>query len=206
MNWYGQSKENGGYGEPLDKILWSYLHAPTGYVVECGAGDGVWLSTCKAFEDAGWYCLNIEATKSEYEKLVINRPLATNLHLALWDRDGERLELDEYEEAGLNGITTISKHAMMANRPSTGRSTVLSARYKSIVDQWAKYSNHEIDLFVLDVEGAELKAIEGMQGTSYWPRAMCVEHTHVGLENLNKVLINYSLKWQDQQNALWIRC
>ena len=36
-----------------------------------------------------------------------------------------------------------------------------------------------IDLFVLDVEGHELEAIEGMRNTSIRPDIICVEHINI---------------------------
>lgn len=201
MRWYGQSRYNGGFGDPLDKVLWGFVDTTKcGYAVECGAGDGIWLSSTKVFEDHGWDCLNIEACPSTFEQLVKNRPLAKNVNYALWDVPNIPMSLDEYEESGLNGLSNLEKHPMMYSHNPTGQSIVTTIRWINIVDR-------PVDLFVLDVEGAELQAIKGMETTHFWPTVMCVEHTHVGMNVLNKTLAQYkyTLKWEDGLNGIWTR-
>ena len=200
MLWYGQSRDNGGVGEPLDSVLWSFVDdIQQGFMVEAGAGDGLWLSNSKAFEEAHWRCMLIEATTSLYCQLVSQRPQALCLNRALWNHDDELLTIDEYsDESVLNTVSTLTKHPQLNGKAITGTSKVSSVRYSTIV-------HCPVDLFVLDVEGAELKAIQGMEGTSYWPRIICVEHTHVGIDPINDALKLYKLYWLDEMNGIWIR-
>jgi len=199
--WYGQSRYNGGFGDPLDKILMHkyFSNQVRGHAVEAGAGDGVWLSTTKAFEDIGWDCTNIEATMSTYEQLKKNRPLAKNINFALWDKQGELLIMDCYEESGLNGISFLPKHEMMKAHKPINHEPVETCTYSELI-------HRPVDLFVLDVEGAEVKVIRGMAGSPFLPRVFCIEHSHVGKEELDRELRprGYVLDWYDEMNGVWV--
>ena len=64
-----------------------------------------------------------------------------------------------------------------------------------------------IDLFVLDVEGAELDVIQGMHGSSVLPVHIFIEHEHVGLDLCAEKLseLGYALVWNDWCNSMFIR-
>jgi FkbM family methyltransferase len=203
MEWYGQSIKTGGGSEnPIDQILWErYFRGTTkGTAVEAGANDGLYLSTCLAFENIGWKVFNIEASRPNFTKLQINRPYSINLNVALWDSDNADLEIQHFD--GDNGgadkvnlcSTEFSKRFHMIHTW-----TASAKRYDSIILE-------PVELFVLDVEGSEIQAIRGMGNTKFWPQVFCIEYPHVGVERLQAELgERYVMDYKDGLNAIFVR-
>ena len=75
--------------------------------------------------------------------------------------------------------------------------------YKELIE---RYNIKNIDLFILDVEGMELKVIEGMKGCKVLPTHMFVEHEHVGLKETEDMLkeFGYKLDYSDFCNSMYI--
>jgi FkbM family methyltransferase len=191
----------GGLSDPLDKLLYTrYLKKGSSFaktIIECGANDGLYLSTCKVFEEIGWDCINIEASIKNYSRLIVNRPKSRNIFCALSNTDGDVLEMlcSETLNGCLDNFTSLNG---FGDKP-VSKTTVCTARYDSLIQE-------PILLFVLDVEGGELKAIEGMRNTEFWPLILCVEHPNCGLENIKQSLIeNYDLDWNDSLDAVFVQ-
>ncbi len=87
-----------------DVILWRALkHVDRGFYVDCGAYDPTRQSVTKAFYDRGWRGINIEPIPSLLQEFVVQRPLDTNLAIAVSDgSDGAEL----YEVGG-TGLSTL---------------------------------------------------------------------------------------------------
>lgn len=201
MNWYGQSIHNGGGGvEPLDKLLYDryFTNIEKGFYVEAGAHDGEYLSTCKAFEEMGWRGINIEPSKALFPRLCTNRPKNKNIHVALSDVEGtSSFDCTDYDHGSFSHMT---------ENPSAEAGTTLTHPVTTITLKKLIIDNKisVFDLLVLDVEGHEIKALKGLDGSLVLPKVICVEHVYVGLDNVVKLLPQYSLDYQDRQNAFFI--
>jgi len=207
--YYGQSLSTGGGStDPMDKILHlNYFPTKTdGFFIEAGANDGLFLSSCKFFEDIGWKGINIEPSKSLFNSLIINRPNSINLNIALLDKETEV----EFEEVDFdNGGFSRIKDVRSAYYDSFFKLAVENS-YKIKTQTYAKLIQDlnipKVDLFVLDVEGFECEVINGMKGTSILPWLLCIEWTQCGLEKLSSLLFdNYLLDWNDSLNAIFMR-
>jgi FkbM family methyltransferase len=202
MTFYGQCHATGGGSdEPIDKILYDhyFTNQHSGVAIECGANDGVFLSSCLLFENIGWRVINVEASIANFVKLCDNRKTSVNIFCALSDQDLTVQIMNNYigDNGGQNGIDYIPSVA--CNMGGHNTSVVSTFRYDTL------FNNLSVDLFVLDVEGYELKVIDGMSNLFAWPKVICVEHTHTGLEALVSKLPQYHLDYQDELNAVFIR-
>lgn len=202
MTWYGQSIHNGGgCAVALDSFLYEqYFRGKTdGFYIEAGAHDGAYLSTCKAFEEMGWRGLNVEPSNMLYPKLCENRPRSINLQIALSDKDGiADFECTYYDNGSFSHMAEV---AVGADVPTIQRHSVTTKTYKTLV----KENNVvNVDLFVLDVEGHELKALAGMGNTAILPKVICVEHVYAGLQNIKNIIPKYNCVYTDPQNAVFI--
>lgn len=194
-----------------------YLHEKfftnhyNGLAVECGACDGLLESTCLCFERSfNWKVYNIEAAPPLYEMLVKNRPNSINLNYGLSDKDS---------------IATFS-HVIspdMGIRFGNGSLTHHPDHIRDLKNQGCKFVNfsvpckkfsqiykeeREIDLFVLDIEGHELQALPGIMELKqeYLPRVFCIEHSFVGINNINNILgEKYKLHSVQKQNAIYVK-
>lgn len=211
MNFYGQSINNGGFSpDPVDKILYErYFKEKTdGFFIEAGANDGLFLTSCKTFEEIGWHGMNFEPSKKLFAKLVSNRPKSINLDIALSDKKSKVIFEDiDFDNGGFSRISHESRNKKFDEQfklVPNDRYEITTEEYESVLK---RHGISSVDLMVLDVEGHELEVIDGM-GTdrSIKPKVFCIEHTHVGFDNLKKKLENdYVYDWHDGLNVIYIR-
>jgi hypothetical protein len=161
-----------------------------GVLVECGAGDGLTESCGKFFQERGWNCINIEPDAENFRRLECYRDgdRDFNWNIALTDHDGTGLE-------------------EFVRGPKAHQKTVSYCwTWRSFVDQ---YGIVPVDLFVLDVEGHELKVIEGMRGAAVLPGVICAEYPWptTGLEPLKEALggLGYHFHFVSFNNAFFSR-
>lgn len=170
----------------LDKFIQNnfFKDKKNGFFVECGAFDGLSECTCKFFEESmGWKGLNIEPVPYAYNKLVINRPNSINENYALSNNNGTAIFTNAIHPGlGRNFGNGSLSHAKihMDDLISQGCSfetfEVQTIRFEEL---HKKHSLPEIDLFVLDVEGAETEALAGIitMPVSVLPKIFCIEDT-----------------------------
>jgi FkbM family methyltransferase len=146
-----------------------------------------------------------------FEKLVENRPNATNINLALSaERGVAKFVAVDHPSFGLdctNGsLSHSTSHKELLDQAGCG--------YKEIeveLINWRDFILEQkithVDLLVLDVEGHELSVIEGMQGCNVLPDVMCVEFGHLGLNTVRKKLelLGYIYDITSNANAYFIR-
>jgi FkbM family methyltransferase len=202
----------------LDKYLHEtfFIDKKNGFFVECGACDGLLESTCRFFEESMcWTGVNIEAAPPLFSMLIKNRPNCINLNVGLSDK---------------NDIATFTHaiHPNMGTRFGNGSLTHHSSHTKDLINQGCSFEkfqvkcdkfselynkeissfSKEIDLFVLDVEGHELQAIDGMLDLDIkvLPKIFCIEHSFSGINNItNKLKNTYILHSLHQHNAIYIK-
>ena len=166
----------GQWHPQVDEILYKnfFQDKKDGIMIECGSADGLTESNSKFFEELGWTCVNIEPEPNRFKQLKANRSGINNINIdcVLSDKDNEVVKFDVGPNPG---------------NYCEGKSLT----YKSLINR-LKF-NH-IDLFVLDVEGHEIKVIEGMHEASLYPTIMCIEYTWVGLDLLDFVMSRLEYK------------
>jgi FkbM family methyltransferase len=206
MKFYGQSLltegARGGSNEPIDKILYDryFTNQKEGKAIECGANDGLFIPTCLVFEEIGWLVCNVEASKINYDKLVKNRPHSTNLFVALSNTNNKEVNIYNYngDNGGMNGMNVDEAVKRMYGNPS------ITTCHTNTYD--ALFGDNDIDLFVLDIEGHEIEALEGINFDRKIPKVICVEHNHVGLNRIKDFLQQkYILDFNDKLNAIFVR-
>lgn len=211
MRYYGQ------FDPPLDRVLYERYFAgrtTPGFFIECGAYDGVRNSSCKVFEESlGWHGINIEASPPIYEQLVRNRPNSLNLHCALGAADGETAFTHVIHPTYGVNFGNGSIHHLEAHKQSLVAEGCTFREYTGIPIITFRHLmtmlgvRFAIDLMVLDVEGAELDAIAGMQGAPALPNVLCVEADHIGIGALSEALnpLGYRYDAESFVNAFFIR-
>jgi len=206
MKFYGQFK--------LDEFLYNnfFKNHRNGFFVECGAFDGLTEVTCKFFEEfMNWSGINLEPVPYIYNKLVKNRPKSINLDYALSDFNGPSIFTQAIHPKLGNSFGNGSlKHAEAHKKQLISQKCsfeTFKVECRRFVDIFAKYTK-EIDLFVLDVEGHELSALEGILplDNKYLPKVFCIEYPIVGLDCLSKKLKgHYALDKTYRNNAIFIK-
>ena len=195
MRYYGQ------FNPHVDEILHKryFPDKRGGFFVECGAYDGMGDSSCRFFEEfMDWKGLNIEASPRIFALLQKNRPASTNVNLALSNQNGTASFFDVVspngEKSG-NGslIHTAMQKDMIIGLNQGWRFSPVEIKTIVYRDLMANMGIKDVDLLVLDVEGHELQAIEGMKNGPV-PLVMCVEYSFSGQEPISSALAKMGMK------------
>lgn len=204
------------YGQQnLDEILHKsfFSDKKNGFFVECGAYDGMKDSTCKFFEDnMEWSGLNIEPVPFLFDMLKNNRSKCINECVALSDNNEKNFfshaihpNLGKNFGNGSLAHTEFHLNELKAIGCSFSKFEVQCVRYDIL---HVKHNLPPIDLFVLDVEGHEISALDGILSINKpdLPKVFCIEHT---LSDLNVITAKlsefYSYHSQFQHNAFFTR-
>ena len=209
MKFYGQ------FDPPVDRFIFERYFPEIGIkgvFVECGAFDGTVESSCKFFEEtAGWTGFNIEPVPYLFQKLAENRPISRNLQLALSDASGQIIfshaihpELGPHFGNGSIGHADEHMKDLLERNCTFEQITVETLTWRDFV---ARENIGRVDLFVLDVEGHELKVLDGMRGSHVMPAIMCVEFGHVGFTELVQIVesLGYVYDIHSAANAYFVR-
>lgn len=204
------------YGQhELDRVIYEtfFKDKRDGFFVECGAFDGLTECTCKFFEESmGWKGINIEPTPYGYSKLIINRPNCINENYAI-------------SSSNSTAIFTNAIHPWMGLHFGNGSISHSDAHKRELINTGCTFETFEvntirfselhkkaasptIDLFVLDVEGHEVKALEGILDipTQTLPKVFCVEYTITGLDIITQMLTNnYDYHSKYAHNAFFVK-
>lgn len=142
-----------------------------GRYVELGALDGVFLSNTKMYQDAfGWGGVLIEANPANVKQLLQNRPGPPTNHLigmAVCKESNGTLRF-KGNGGGVGGAVDTMAEAHMQRWNADAQE--FSIPCKPIGEMLREAGVKAVDLFSLDVEGAELAVLETMD----WAIPVCV--------------------------------
>jgi FkbM family methyltransferase len=187
MKFYGQ------WNPPVDKVLYENYFKSTrnGFFIEAGGYDGVSLSCCKFFEDClGWKGINIEPSRKQFSKLVKNRPKSINLNIGLSNRRGV-LEFKDVISGGAgagNGSFEHGDEHMQELQRYGVQFLSYDVPTTTYVELIREQAVSKVSLLCLDVEGFEIKALNGMKGADVLPEVICIEYSYLGLRRLIKFM------------------
>lgn len=174
----------GKFKPPLDKILYErYFNdkiPALGVAVECGSFDGIEESSCLFFEESlGWHVFNIEASPSIYKKLEINRPNSRNFHLGLSDiTETKTFKHVIHPELGENFGNGSFEHKNFHEEELLNIGCTFEESEVETITIGAFFELAQleyVDLFVLDVEGYELRILQQLKNSNVRPVVFCVE-------------------------------
>lgn len=172
-----------------------------GFFVECGAADGIDHSICWWFEEhLGWHGINIEPNPYAFEQLQRNRPKTVNENLALSDSEGLQTlyiptggprELEPLQAS----LERSRKEFWAGKTPERYKGALRGSAVKEMSVKTDTYSNvisrnsvNRVDLFILDVEGHEVKALAGMINSDVLPTVISVENNKANMLEVRRLL------------------
>jgi len=192
-------KYYGQFNKPVDQLLHEhyFIGVENGTCMECGAVDGVNLSSTKFFEETlHWNCYNIEANPVSFKKLEVNRPKATNVNVALSNKEGEAL----FKHGPRYFLR--SKIVTKKEKDNLEYITIPTTTYSNIIKN---NSIDHLDLFVLDVEGHELNVLKNLCECSVQPDVLVIEH-HAGRKNIEALIGDlYKFDFSKRVNSFYTK-
>ncbi|KAL7532356.1 hypothetical protein ACHAWF_004105 [Thalassiosira exigua] len=155
------------YGEDRCLIQHYFPGVCQGKFVEVGASDGIQSSNTYAFHQVlGWTGVNVEINPESYEKLQRNRRKdIANVHAAVCS-DSHTVHYAVGEDKSSGGIWEFASEAhreqWWPNVTVYHSVPVKCTPLQSIFDQTVGRGKYFFDLAVIDLEGAELSALLGV--------------------------------------------
>jgi len=189
----------------LDKKLENYLNYNNGFFIELGANDGKTQSNTLYFERyRNWTGIMVEPTPHNFLKCISNRNIATktfcNACVSFGYKDkyveiiysnlmstplGLESDINDPKAHTDLGTKFLDKNEIKFNFGAIARTL------NSII----KESNAPkvIDLLSLDVEGAELEVLKGIDFETYSFKYMCIESRSIDMIKSFLEIYNYEL-------------
>ncbi|MDO9438424.1 FkbM family methyltransferase [Hydrogenophaga sp.] len=171
----------------LDRQLEKYVDVDNGYFVELGANDGVTQSNSLYFEKhRGWRGLLVEPTPHNFLKCRKNRASRSSVYCAAcvsfeYDQEFVRIAYSNLMSAPVNLESDISDpmaHAQLGERFLRDQETVFEfgAVARTLNDLLLDAAAPSVvDFLSLDVEGAELEVLKGIDHERFRFRYMLIE-------------------------------
>jgi len=158
-----------------DLAAWNLVNRQlSGFFIEAGAFDGYEFSVTYALEAIGWDGLLVEPIPQRALQCAARRPHSKVVNAVLRNQSGGAAEFWVVEDS-YGGMLSYSK-ATGAHLKMVGalRKSPISIPRVTLNELLADYHG-EIDLVVLDVEGAELDALNGFDLPRFRPKLLLIE-------------------------------
>ena len=156
--------------------------------MECGALDGQLMSNTLFFErERGWTGLLIEANPKEFEKLLMKRRNAYSLNACLnSEKRTGRFLFDPVPISGglVDKMSPEHKQSLKANLQNIN---VQCFTFDSVMKALGRT---HIDLFSLDVEGAEVPILQSISFSDFTIDVILVEYVVMGSTSKRKMRFN----------------
>lgn len=202
---YRSLKNNYKSLNDLDKKIESYVNFNNGYFVELGANDGVTFSNTYYFEKSrGWKGILIEPTPHNYLKCLKNRSKKNKIFCnacVSFDYKEKFVEIiysDQMTVAlGLETDISNPENHALGNKQYLEKNEV-NFKFGAIADQLNNILSKAkapklMDFLSLDVEGAEMEVLKGINHDEYRFKFICIESRDIKKINNYLTINNYLL-------------
>ena len=186
--------------EGEDKIIVDYFkNIKNGFYVDAGCYHPTHLSNTHILFTKNWSGINVDL--SEFSISLFNhvRPNDVNINAAVSNIENE---ITFYYQKDLSQLTTtvkaISRERMQGN---IKEKKIMALSLNSIINN-SRFKNRVIDFLNIDLEGAELSALNSLDFNVYRPKLICIEIIDKNIINSSvfKFLDNlkYKLIWSSK--------
>ena len=204
----------------LDKIYMDYFgFKRNGYYVEVGGFDGISWSNTFGLAVAGWNGLILEPQPIFYEECIKNYDFLPNVKILKTCAGDYQGEIELF--TGYSLATTKKEMVDTYNEIDWFKGIV--NKNNSIISQIDTLNNilqtnqfpKNFDLLVIDVQGAELDVIKGIDLNIWKPQMIIIElhedNQYDSLKTNNKEIIeilergNYKKIFKDENNSIFVQ-
>jgi FkbM family methyltransferase len=159
-----------------------------GIVVECGTAEGFHEPSKTLENNFNWKFFGFEADPRFFPILCKNRPNATKINAALSDING-KIDFtisawggnSSLEHTKIHKEELITYSAKFDDGSYFKKISVPTINWNHFIKL---YNIKNIDLFILDVEGQEIKILNGMTRESVLPQVIQIEFAYSDCENI----------------------
>ena len=186
-NYFFKRKSYAMDGE--DTALLDYFeNIKQGFYVDVGAHHPVQRSNTCLLYLKGWRGINIDVSDFSLELFNFLRPDDLNIQSAISDKDGE---IELFYQKDFSQLSTTDIRWAKENFDNNFKTKKINSITLNTLLENSVYKNKNIDFLNIDVEGAELKALSGLDFNIYKPKVLCIEilgYRHSSPEDREKIL------------------
>ena len=168
----------------------------TGIYVDVGCYNPVYLNNTYLLHKKNWNGINIDTSQFSIDLFNYMRPNDLNYNYAISNKN-EVIKL--YYQKELSQLSTTERDQAETVFQGNIKEKEIQAFTLDEILNRDKYKNTKIDFLDIDVEGADLKVLEGLSFDKFKPELVCVEiHAkEIKQSDIYKFLAdkNYELLW-----------
>jgi|TARA_Y100000389_G_C17352396_1_gene459157 FkbM family methyltransferase len=143
-----------------------------GFYIDIGCYHPIHRNNTFLLHKKGWYGINIDIHKFSIDLFNYLRPKDFNYNFAVSNKNGV---VDMYFQKQLSQLSTIEdEQAKKVFQGNIKKTKVDSFTLNTILEK-TKMDCTKIDLLDIDVEGADLKVLQGFSIEKFKPELICIE-------------------------------
>lgn len=176
-----------------------------GLYVDVGCYHPTQINNTYLLYKKNWRGINIDTSKFSIDLFNFLRPDDFNFHCAISNKNKK---INLYYQKDFSQLSSTDKlTAKYFIKGNLKKKKVDAFKLDTILAK-TKYKNKQIDFLDIDVEGADLKVLQGLNFTKYSPILICIEihHKTVKKSNVYKFLIKkkYRLVWSGKFSHIFV--
>ena len=187
-------------GEDL-KLLEITKNINQGFYVDAGCYHPIHLNNTYLLYKKKWSGLNIDLSEFTIDLFNYMRPGDENVHSAISNSEKEVIV---YHQKKISQLSTIKKDIAQERMQGPIKEKKMTSKKLTTILNNSRFCNKKIDFLNIDLEGADMSALQSLDFEIYRPRIICVEITDKIFENSDifKFLkrLNYKKKWSSITN------
>tara|TARA_B100000073_G_scaffold88490_1_gene69363 strand:- start:354 stop:1031 length:678 start_codon:yes stop_codon:yes gene_type:complete len=193
------------FGEDLAALKF-FKNKKKGFYVDIGCYHPTHINNTYLLYKKGWNGINIDVSQFSIDLFKFMRPDDLNYKCAVSET---KKKVNLYYQKEHSQLTSINK--LTAKKFIKGRlkKKIINSYSLEEILSWGKYKDYEIDFLDVDVEGADLQVLKGLNFSKRKPKLICVEihQKNFRKHKIYRFLIKkkYKLIWQESFSFLFKR-
>jgi len=193
------------FGEDLAALKF-FKNEKKGFYVDIGCYHPTHINNTYLLYKKGWNGINIDVSQFSIDLFKFMRPDDLNYKCAVSET---KKKVNLYYQKEYSQLISINK--LTAKKFIKGRlkKKIINSYSLEEILSWGKYKDYEIDFLDVDVEGADLQVLKGLNFSKRKPKLICVEihQKNFKKHKIYRFLIKkkYKLIWQESFSFLFKR-
>jgi len=184
-------------------IVRKYFKNKIGRYLDLGSNDGITLSNTYGLYQDGWYGVNMEPSKTAYDKLCLAQPEAVNLNAAIGTIRGKATLYESGTHLGL-GDTSLVSTLIPEEMNRWKKETFSPVEVDVITIDMLCPKGEAFDLLSIDVEGMELQVLPSIMDHLVIGMAV-IEWNGKHKAEFSAIMRGYKLYYENGENLVYVR-
>ena len=159
------------FGEDLAALKF-FKNEKKGFYVDIGCYHPTHINNTYLLYKKGWNGINIDVSQFSIDLFKFMRPDDLNYKCAVSET---KKKVNLYYQKEHSQLTSINKLTAKKFIKGSLKKKIINSFSLEEILSWGKYKDYEIDFLDVDVEGADLQVLKGLNFSKRKPKLICVE-------------------------------